>query len=458
MDETLPTEPASGQEPAVDCDVTVIGGGLAGKAASLQLARAGLRVVCVELEESVRQPVGESLDWSAPDLLSALGLPMNDLISARMATWKRHVTLKSRSGASEHYVPSAWLAGPPFHIELRTLHVDRARLDDELLRMTIESGVTLVRDKVVSVEREKEGKEERKGARKEKHITSVRTAGGGRFSSPWFIDASGFGTCLLAREFNLPAIESGPAKVAIWNYFPVPESVEGTTLYMDPMPAEYLDWIWEIPISPNLVSVGYVTTGAAIKAKRELGLSVDQIYRDQLMKFEHFEPLLQGGALNPINVTSFQSRVDGGVAGPNWVIAGEAAAMVAPITSNGVTAALRHAAEASALILKYRKRGKLPIRARRSYSTRILQMAKFFNGGIENIVYEPPVRNRIGMGSAGTVYTSPAWSMNVVYARMKPRGMLSTFILGLLLGAFRLGAWIFYQICKQFKLAAELAC
>jgi hypothetical protein len=147
-----------------------------------------------------------------------------------------------------------------------------------------------------------------------------------------------------------------------------------------------------------------------------------------------------------------------GVAGPNWLIAGEAAAMVDPITSNGVTAALRHAAEASALILKYRKRGKLPLRARLCYSSRILQMAKFFNGGIENIVYEPPVRNRIGIGTAGTVYTSPAWSMNVVYARMKPRGMISTFILGLFLGAFRLSAWIFYRICRQWKPAAELAC
>jgi flavin-dependent dehydrogenase len=226
---------------------------------------------------------------------------MDDLINARMATWKRHVTLKSRSGASEHYVPSAWLAGPPFHIELRTLHVDRVRLDDELLKMTIASGVTLVRDRVVGVER----KEERNEESKEKHITSVRTAGGERFSSPWFIDASGFGTCLLAREFNLPAIESGPAKAAVWTYFPVTESVEGTTLYMDPMPAEYLDWIWEIPVSPNLVSVGYTTTGAAIKAKREEGFSVDEIYREQLMKFPHFELLLRHGAVNPINVTSF---------------------------------------------------------------------------------------------------------------------------------------------------------
>ena len=46
-------------------------------------------------------------------------------------------------------------------------------------------------------------------------------------------------------------------------------------------------------------------------------------------------------------MTSFRSRAYAGVAGTNWLIAGEAASMVDPITANGVTAALRHAAEAS---------------------------------------------------------------------------------------------------------------
>jgi flavin-dependent dehydrogenase len=143
-------------------------------------------------------------------------------------------------------------------------------------------------------------------------------------------------------------------------------------------------------------------------------------------------------------------------AGPNWLIAGEAASMVDPITANGVTAALRHAAEASRLILKYRRRGKLPLRPRICYSTRILQMAKFFNSGIEKIVYEPAVRNRIGVGRSGTVYTSPAWSMNVVYARLKPKGIFSTFFLSSILGFFRASAWVLYQFCKR-RTAVEVA-
>ncbi len=29
---------------------------------------------------------------------------------------------------------------------------------------------------------------------------------------------------------------------------------------MEPRAGEYLDWIWEIPVQPNVVSVGYVIT------------------------------------------------------------------------------------------------------------------------------------------------------------------------------------------------------
>ena len=411
----------------------------------MQLAAAGLRVVCIEPDAAMRQAVGESLDWSAPDLLNSLGLPMEDLVKGGLATWKRHVTMKLGDGASKHYVPGAWLAEAPFRVELRTMHVDRLRLDEELLKRTVASGVTVVPDTVVKVERDRD------------RVVAVHTAGGARFSSPWFIDASGFAASLLPREFGLRVIQFGPAKVAIWTYFAISEVAEGTTLYMEPLRAEYLDWIWEIPIGPQVVSVGFVTTGAAMKARRERGLGVEDIFRQQLLKFPRFEAVLQTGPLGPCNVVAFRSRVYDGVAGPNWLVAGEAASMVDPITSNGVTAALRHAADGAALILKYRERGTLPLRARIAYNRRILQMAKFFNLGIEKILYEPAVRNRIGARASGTVYTTPAWSMNLVYARLKPEGILKTYLLGLVLGLWRACAWIFSECCKRMPGAAESA-
>ena len=431
-----------GRDPSTSCDVTVIGGGLAGKAASLHLARAGLKVVCIEPQQATRPPVGESLDWSAPALFEQLGLSPDSLLASRIATWKKHVTLKMRDGCDVHYIPSTWLGGPPFHVNLETLHVERTQMDDEILKMVVDQGVTLVRDRVVDLETNG------------RTICSLRTESGEQFSSPWFIDASGMGTPLVARKFNLPSAQYGPTKVAMWTYFKVPQQVEGTTLYMDALPTEYLEWIWEIPVSPDTVSVGYIAPGAAIKAKRDSGESIEEIFRQQLMKFDHFEPLLQQGMSGSLNVTSFRCRVHLQCAGPNWLIAGEAAALVDPMTSNGVTAALRHANEAAALILKFRGRGKLPILARKTYSSRILQMAKFFNEGIEKIVYEPQVRNRISLAIAGEAYTSPAWSMNVVYARLSPPGLIATFILWAMLGFFRVSAAICYWYCGLDKSSA----
>jgi menaquinone-9 beta-reductase len=68
-----------GQNDAEQIDITVLGGGLAGMAASIHLVRAGLRVLCIESQAADRAPVGESLDWSAPELLRDLGLPMQSL-------------------------------------------------------------------------------------------------------------------------------------------------------------------------------------------------------------------------------------------------------------------------------------------------------------------------------------------------------------------------------------------
>jgi menaquinone-9 beta-reductase len=432
------------QRPARNYDVTVIGGGLAGKAAAIHLAKADLKVVCIEPADGNRQAVGESLDWSSPDLLKALGLPMDEIVAAQMGTWKRHVILKMCEGDPEDYVPEPFLGRAPFNVELRTLHVDRSRIDEELTKRVIQSGATLVRDKVIRIERIG------------KQIYSVHTSAGEKFSSPWFIDASGFATSLLAREFHLRAVHNGPPKVAAWTYFPVDDASEGTTLYMEPKPSEYLDWVWEIPINPGVVSVGYITTGAVMKTKREQGLSVDEIFREQLMKFPRLEQLLKLGAMSTLNVTSLRSRVHVGVSGPNWLIVGEAASMVDPITANGVTAALRHAAEASQLILKHRKRGRLPLRARIAYNSRVLHVARFFNSGIENVVYQPPIRNRIGLRHSGTLYISPAWGMNLVYSRLKPNGIVSTFLFAFILGVIRFSEWIFYRLCRLFSQPAGM--
>jgi menaquinone-9 beta-reductase len=91
------------------------------------------------------------------------------------------------------------------------------------------------------------------------------------------------------------------------------------------------------------------------------------------------------------------------------------------------------------------------------YSARIVYMAKFFNGGIEKLVYEPAVRDHIGLRHAGTVYISPAWTMNLVYARTKPRGVFTTALFGLSLLFFRAATWVVYRVCKLLPTPAAAA-
>jgi menaquinone-9 beta-reductase len=99
------------QNDSEQMDVTVLGGGLAGMAALIHLVRAGLRVLCIEAGAVDTTPVGESLDWSAPEFLAELGHPMQKLIDEGFGTWKRHVTLQLAEGSMGHSVPGEWLGG-----------------------------------------------------------------------------------------------------------------------------------------------------------------------------------------------------------------------------------------------------------------------------------------------------------------------------------------------------------
>ena len=56
------------------------------------------------------------------------------------------------------------------------------------------------------------------------------------------------------------------------------------------------------------------------------------------------------------------------------------------------------------------------------YSRRILDLAMFFNYGIERAIYDSPVRNLIGVLKAGDVDTIPAWRLNSLDSRFRPRG------------------------------------
>lgn len=422
-------------------DVIVIGGGIAGMAAGIHLARAGLKVLAIEADAEREDPVGESLDWSSPDLLGAIGLPMQLLFEMGIATYKRHVILRMPDGAEQHYVPGEWLANPPWNVNLATIHVDRRLLNEAIRRIMADAGVTSLNARVCRVE---------SAARR---VLALHTAAGERLEARWYVDASGSAAALLPRHFRLPYSEYGPQKVAMWSYFRVEKSVEGTTLNAERASFSYLEWVWQIPVHPRITSVGYIAQAGTIREKRQAGQSLEAIFDEQIMRFpelaEAREQQKRSGEQAALRTISFRCRIHKNVAGSNWIAIGESAAMVDPMTSNGVTAALRHAAEASSLITRHRDRHSLPRLAAYLYSRRVTMLGRFFNSGIEKIIYDWPIRQKIGIARAGDVYTIPAWLMNLIYTRMQPRGPLKTAIYGSMTALLRCGFAVFYWFSKR---------
>jgi menaquinone-9 beta-reductase len=410
-------------------------------AASIHLARAGLSVLCIEPAPDSAVLVGESLDWSAPPLLTELGLPMDRLLAGNIATYKKKVIVTIDDGATRNYIPGAWLARRPWNVELNTLHIDRAGLKTELRAIAANHGVPVVEDKVSSIEAQNDS------------ITALETASGQRIRARWYLDASGIAASLLPRRFNLPVREYGPQKVAIWNYFNVVDPVEGTTLHTECAGRRYMEWVWEIPINSTTIGVGYVAPADVIRDKRRQGQSVDAIYADALSRIPRLAALLPAAHLSHPHVVSWRCRVHQRMSGPNWLVAGESACMVDPMTSYGVTAALRHAQESAHLIIRSANRSRLPRLASALYNRRASDLAKFFNCGIETVVYDWPIRERIGALNAGDVYTVPAWLFNLFYTRLQPRGVFGTFVFSAALATLRCTASVMHWLCRRFPKA-----
>ncbi len=429
----------------LESDAVVVGGGLSGTTAAIHLARSGFRVICIEPRTEFANTVGESLDWSAPDLLANLGLPMEDLISAEAATWKRHITVVDDGGGRREYLPGAWLAESPWNVEIRTLHLDRDRTDARLRETARQLGVTTLHERVADFAILDESNP------RSRRVLGLRTAQGTFVRGSWFIDASGGDASLLGRRFGLKSVAYGPRKVAIWSHVFTKQWVEGTTLYMISPPGEYMEWIWEIPIRPEVSSVGYIASGWSVKRQRAAGHGTPQILERQCHRFPRLREIVDESGLPEVGTTTFLCRTYEQVCGTNWVIIGEAASQSDPITGNGVTAALRHADEASALISKYRHRGTIPAFARAVYNLRVSAVGRFFNSLIEKLFYQPTLRDRLGLFGTARIYTVPAWLMNLIYTRTRPRGSFGrTLALAWLMTAVRAVTWAAFRTATVF--------
>jgi flavin-dependent dehydrogenase len=181
----------SGQN-TLTCDVAVIGGALSGAATALILKREdpSLRVLLVEKNEEFKRRVGEAtVEVSGYFLTRVLGLTgfltQTQLCKNGLRFWFDNEQTVDLGDCSE--IGGKYLSTVPSFL------VDRAVLDEEVLRRAIEAGVEVLRPATVN------SVDLCEGGIQTLHITSKGEKS--FIKARWVVDASGV-RCLLARENN----------------------------------------------------------------------------------------------------------------------------------------------------------------------------------------------------------------------------------------------------------------
>jgi flavin-dependent dehydrogenase len=99
---------------------------------------------------------------------------------------------------------------------------------------------------------------------------------------------------------------------------------------------------------------------------------------------------------------------------------GEAAALVDPLSSSGVSAALRHGLEAAATIDSAEQSPESSHQLLTTYDHRVSEVARLYNEALEQLLYNPRPRQRLSMRQAARAYVILGYLTSAIYNRLEP--------------------------------------
>lgn len=280
-------------------DVLIVGGGPAGSAAAIACASNGLSTVVCEREVFPRERAGEALHPGVESLLRQLGVAdrLEGVTGARFEGVEIDWAGQQRFEAFGADADGPW----------RGFQVRRAAFDNLLLDRAREAGAEVLQPRAALQPLVEDGR-----------VVGVETDQG-EIACRLLIDASGPGRW-LQRRLKLPTVERSPPMVVRYGY------VTGACPARDAAPSltgDETGWTWVARVAPgryqwvrlDLTAGDPSIPPAPIKALE--GLSPDGRSRGAEMGWR----LTQA-------------------AGPGWMLAGDAAAMLDPTSSHGVLKAL----------------------------------------------------------------------------------------------------------------------
>ena len=313
-----------------DFDFAVAGGGPAGCAAALALARRGHRVVLFERDRFPRFHIGESLLATVNESLAELGLTERVRAAGFPHKWGAQLASHDgRAGRPVDFSASREIPRP------QTYQVCRETFDQLLLDAAREAGVE-VREgqRVAAVDFDADGA----------RVRCPGSTGGERVRA--VVDASGRAG-LLARQLALREDEPRLANVALYGHFsgvPRPDGRSAGDIRI--VARRDAGWFWLIPIDAELTSVGVVVP-RALYARFEKGDPAQMLAR-ACDETPAVADLMRGARLEwPARVEKDYSYRARRYAGDRWLLAGDSGSFLDPVFSSGVSIALESGLEAA---------------------------------------------------------------------------------------------------------------
>lgn len=313
-------------------DVLVVGGGPAGCTAATLLARRGWTVTLLEKDRHPRFHIGESL------------LPMNLPILERLGVLDAVRAIGVRKAGADFPRDAERYNTFEFRRALGAVHdhafqVRRDAFDALLFRHARESGVDAREDvEVTRVDWDGAGRA---------RIEAQGPRGSIRLRPRYLVDASGRDT-LLGRSLKLKRKNPHHQSAALFSHFRGVARRPGEEAGNITVQRFAHGWVWMIPLPGDVMSIGAVCAPDFLKTRAG---SREDFLQQTLQSLPPVAARMQGAErVAPVHVTGNYAYACGRMAGPGWVLVGDAYAFIDPIFSSGVFLAMDSAERAAQVV------------------------------------------------------------------------------------------------------------
>jgi flavin-dependent dehydrogenase len=325
--------PSAAASPRSSTDVVVLGGGPAGSTIATLLARKGWQVALLERDRHPRFHIGESLLPMNLPILDRLGLLE---ATARIGVLKRGADFPAANadGYGVFRFDRALNGSPPHAYQVR-----RDQFDEMLFRHAVAAGARGYEQATVD---EVRFDTDRVGVTA--HVAKGRRL---EFDARYLVDASGR-QAFLGRRLGLLRKHEQHQSAAMFAHFEGVTRRPGADAGNISIVTFEHGWIWLIPLPDGLMSIGAVCWPDYLK--RRHGAPVEFLLETLRSVPDVSARMNDARLVQNLHATGNYSYRCKEIAGPRWIMVGDASGFVDPIFSTGVYLAMTGAEEAARVV------------------------------------------------------------------------------------------------------------